>query len=126
MRRAKPTELRKETFPVLTAVVSEKQLKALFPVDLAEIDRWAEPEPSVGALLQLRSGPYFVVVYGKETQTLKLLLPEGTDPSTGLEEVLAEAPIPERAILWRHDESPQPERSASQKLAPELAPGPPM
>ena len=108
MRRAKPDELSTEAFAVLTAEVSEPELKKLFPVEMEEIDSLAEPEPSVGALVQLRSGPYVVVIYGKETHTMKVLVPQGTDPIKGIEQVLAEVPIPKRRIRWRHEPNPVP------------------
>jgi hypothetical protein len=103
MRRAKPDELTTEAFAVLTVEVSEPEFKKLFPVDMEEIDPHAEPEPSVGALVQLQSGPYVVVIYGKESHTMKVLVPDGTDPIKGIEQVLAEVPIPKRRILWRYE-----------------------
>lgn len=101
MRRANASELSVEVVPVLTANLSEKELKELFPIPMDELDPFAEAEPSVGALVQLRSGNYFVVTYGNVTNTVKLLIPVGSDRLRGIEEILAEAPIPSAAVRWR-------------------------
>ncbi len=103
MHRARPEELQTEAVPALTARLSESALAKLFPVKMEEMDSWDEPEPSKGALIQLESGHYLVVIYGKETQTTEILVPEGTNVTTGIEALLAEVPLSPKSILWRRD-----------------------
>jgi hypothetical protein len=70
MRAAKPNELKAAAFPVLTAKVSEKELRKWFPVRFEEItDPESTPEPSKGALLKLARGPHFVSVLGRSLES---------------------------------------------------------
>ncbi len=103
MRRAKAEELKSEAIPVLTAHLSEPEFRNFFPVETDELDALAEAEPSIGALIQLECGSYVVVIYGKTTGTMKLLLPQGTEPGRGLDAVLAEVPLPLHCVEWRCD-----------------------
>ena len=103
MRRANAEELKSEAIPVLTAHLSEREFRKFFPVETDELDAFAEPEPSVGALIQLECGSYVVVIYGRTTGTMKLLLPKGTEPGSGLDAVLAEVPLPPDCVRWRYD-----------------------
>jgi hypothetical protein len=75
----------------------------VFPVTMEEMDPFSEPEPSQGALVRLEDGRCVVVIYGKETGTLKVLVPEGADPTEEISAFLAEVPISSRAITWRVD-----------------------
>ena len=112
MRLADRNELKVEAFPVLLADVPEQKLPELLPIELEELDPFAEPEPSVGALLQLVSGWYVVVVYGKVTSTMKVLIPEGTDPARGIDAVLDEIPLPPSSIRWRYTRESVPSTDA--------------
>src|SRR3954451_10756751 len=66
MRVAQPDELTEHALPVLTARLSEAELRKWFPVSFQEItDPAATPEPSKGALIQLDAGQFAVIYYGE-------------------------------------------------------------
>ncbi len=101
MIRAEPEELREEVVPVLEARLPEHEVRRLLAVDLRRLDPLAEAEPSLGALLRLESGLIVLAVYGRETATLSLRLPEASVEPGVLRSLLEEIPIPERSIVWR-------------------------
>lgn len=106
MRRARPEELQTEATTVLEAHVSEAELARILPVQMVELDVWAEPEPSKGALIQLDNGQYVAVTYGKVTETVQVLLPEGSDLAAGIEAFLSEVPLNPDTIFWRREAVP--------------------
>jgi hypothetical protein len=103
MIRAEPKELNREVVPVIEAHLSENQVSRLVPVEMVQLDALAEAEPSLGALLRLETGQYAVVVYGTETQTLSLRLPEDEVSRKAIETALTEIRIPAAAISWRRE-----------------------
>ena len=105
MRRAEPHELNARAVPVLVATLSKKEVGKLFPVRFDDMDPFSEPEPSQGALVQLESGPFAVIVWGKSTGNLTVSLPEKADTRKVIEALLAEAPVSAKAITWRADEA---------------------
>lgn len=100
MRAAKATELRSSAVPVVVALVSEDELASLFPVQFHDPDPLAEPEPSMGALVELSSGQYVVVTYGLETGSLTLQLPRAKANERNLHALLAEIRLPADSIVW--------------------------
>jgi hypothetical protein len=110
MRRAEPSELNAKVVPVLAATLSKKDVERLFPVRFDDMDPFSEPEPSKGALVQLKSGPFAVVVWGKSTGNLTVSLPEKADTGKVIAALLAEAPVSSKAITWRLD-VPAPKRA---------------
>jgi len=76
-----------------------------FPVAFDEMDTFSEPEPSEGALVQLESGPFAVVVWGKSTGRLTVSLPEKADAGKVIPALLEEARLPAGAITWRADQA---------------------
>lgn len=102
MIRAEPEELREEVVPVLEASLPEHEARRLLSVRLRRLDPLAEAEPSLGALLRLESGTVVVAVYGRETATLSLRLPETSIQPDVLRSLLEEIPIPEQSITWKH------------------------
>lgn len=103
MRRAEPSELNAKVVPVLAATLSKKDVERLFPIRFDDMDPFSEPEPSQGALVQLKSGPFAVVVWGKSTGNLTVSLPEKADTGKVIAALLAEAPLSSKAITWRLD-----------------------
>jgi hypothetical protein len=106
MRRAKPNELQTRVVPALTAQVTESELREWLPVRFDAIDDpLATPEPTLGALVQLRSGGYVVVYYGKESGQLQVEIPADTsDSSAAVEAFFREVPLPTDRVLWHRDD----------------------
>lgn len=102
MRRAKPQELKTHAVPVLTARITEAELGRWLPIPFDEItDPLAVPEPTRGALVQLESGSYVVVYYGRDSGQLFLEIPEATTDSSALvAEFFREVPLPTSRVLW--------------------------
>lgn len=100
MKRARPEELVEEAMPVLEARLPEEQVRRLIPVELSEVDPWAEAEPSVGALIRLRAGLLAVAVYGTRTGILSLRLPKVSVSAEAVRSLLNEIPVPDDTILW--------------------------
>jgi hypothetical protein len=96
MRRAKPDELNKDAKTIALLQLSEKRLRELFPVEFSEVDPLAAAEPSIGSLVQLDSGPYAVVMYGKYTGQTEVSMPVITDWPAFLHEV----PLRANDIVW--------------------------
>jgi len=110
MRRARPHELKTRALPVLTAHLSEAELLKWLPVPFDDIDDpLAAPEPSKGALIELETGAYVVVYYGKNSKQLTLEIPETTGDSSGLiASFLREVPIPVSRVLWHRPDTKLP------------------
>ncbi|HET8797328.1 MAG TPA: hypothetical protein VFO89_06565 [Thermoanaerobaculia bacterium] len=102
MRTAKPDELKETAFPVMTARLSESELRKWFPVSFEDItDPWAAPEPSRGALVKLDTGQYVVLDYGRDSEQLVVRIPADLDPSAFLASFFREVPLPRSRVLWR-------------------------
>jgi CheY-like chemotaxis protein len=101
MRRADPSELTIAAVPLLTAHVSESELAEWVPVSFDLIDDPLQtPEPSLGALVALESGQYFVLYYGRISGQLTVEIPSTSDPSTAVEALFEEIPLPAGRVLW--------------------------
>ena len=101
MRLASPQELQTEATPALRIHLPEKELSRLFPVRMKTLDPLNEPEPSKGALVQLSSGDYVVLIYGKTSQTLTVAFPHKATVQKAVQGLLEEVPIPARGIVWQ-------------------------
>ncbi|HVR40484.1 MAG TPA: hypothetical protein VMU84_15415 [Thermoanaerobaculia bacterium] len=96
----------------MTARLSEPELTKWFPVAFQEIsDPWAAPEPSLGALIQLDSGEYFALDFGKDSSQLTVRIPETTDPSGFLKSFFSEARPLRSRVLWHRDDAVLPSSS---------------
>jgi hypothetical protein len=101
MRAARPDELREYALPVLTANVSEVELRRWFPFPFEEItDPWAAPEPSKGALLKLAAGDYFVVYWGEDSQQLTVRIAPAVDATSFMAAFFDEVPLLQSRVLW--------------------------
>lgn len=88
----------------MTATISEAELEEWLPFRFHEItDPLAAAEPSRGALLQLDSGQYFVIYWGRDSEQLTVRIPEAVDPSFFLSSFLDEVPLPRARITWIRD-----------------------
>lgn len=82
MRVGKPNEMTVQSFPLLTARISEAELAKWFPVRFHSITHPQETaEPSKAALIRLDKGEYFVLYWGEWSRQPKLKIPSATDPS---------------------------------------------
>jgi hypothetical protein len=114
VRAASPDELKENAFPVMTARLSEGELRNWFPVPFQEItDPWAAPEPSKGALIKLDAGEYVVLDYGRDSSQLTVSIPSGLDASACLASLFREAPIPRSRVLWRRPDARLPRHVAA-------------
>lgn len=118
MRVAKPEELKAQASPVLTARVSETELRKWFPVPFQEItDPEATPEPSKGALIRLDAGYYAVLYFGETSKQLVIESPSTVDPSDVLAAVFREVPLPRSRVLWHRPDAKLPAVRRSAALA---------
>jgi|SRR5712691_3657570 len=112
MRVAKPNELKSYAVPVLTAHLNEAELARWIPIAFSEVsDPLAVPEPSKGALVQLASGKFVVLFYGKESGTLFLRVPENANASACVREFLNEVKMPASRVVWRRQDVSLPAKS---------------
>jgi hypothetical protein len=121
MRAAKPEELKTPASPLLTARLSEAELKKWFPVPFKEIaDSEATPEPSKGALIKLDAGYYAVVYFGETSKQLVIEIPATVDPSDVLAAFFREVPLPRSRVLWHRPDAKLPavRRSAAVARSP--------
>src|SRR5205814_8723913 len=104
---------------IITARMSEAELTKWFPVRFDEInDPLAAAEPSKGALVQLKSGTYVVLFYGKESKQLIVEMPEPTkDPSSFLDAFFKEVPVPRSRVLWHRAGVKVPKQGSSRSNA---------
>jgi hypothetical protein len=100
MRRARAAEMNEDAVPALVLSVDERRLRELFPVRFSRVEPLAEPEPSTGALIQLDSGPYAVVMYGKETGRATISFPATADVRRALAALVREIGIQRSEIEW--------------------------
>src|SRR4051812_24059593 len=103
MRRASPDELNEDAKPVALLRLSQDRLRELFPVELSEADPLSGPEPSIGGLVQLDSGPYAVVVYGKSTGETEVSMPVSAPLARYWAAFLREVPLIANEIVWTSD-----------------------
>ena len=96
MRRAKPDELTEDAKTIALLQLSERRFRELFPIEFSEVDPLAAAEPSIGSLVQLDSGPYAVVMYGKSTGQTEVSMRLLTDWSA----FLLEVPLLANEIVW--------------------------
>src|SRR3954453_10787361 len=96
MRRAKPDELNEDAKPIALLQLSEGRLRELFPVEFSEVDPLAAAEPSIGSLVQLDSGLYAVIMYGKVTGQTEVSM---LFPAHWLA-FLREVPLSTNEIVW--------------------------
>lgn len=68
-----------EFSPALTATITPDERARLLPIEFHSMDALSAPEPSIGALIELRSGQIAAVVYGELTNTLTIELPHSED-----------------------------------------------
>lgn len=117
MRSAKPHELEQNAFHIMTAQLSESELKKWFPVPFQDVDDpWAAPEPSKGALVKLEAGEYVVLDYGKESNQLIVRVPATVDPSSFLASFFREVPLLRSRILWRRPGTRLPRNLAAKQV----------
>src|SRR3954465_8272700 len=124
MRRASPDELNEDAKPVALLRLSQDRLRELFPVELSEADPLSAPEPSIGGLVQLDSGPYAVVVYGKSTGETEVSMPVSAPLARYWAAFLREVPLIANEIVWtsvkvapRPAARPSPPKSEKAKTA---------
>ena len=103
MQRANPEALMEDVLPVLQARVSRRKLDLLLPVEMDDLDPLSEPEPSIGALIELDSRDLLVATYGLETGELLLQVPESKPLASALKAILEEVPLDAEDIIWRAD-----------------------
>lgn len=118
MRTAEPEELTTHAYPVLTAAVSEAELAEWFPVSFQPItDPQEAAEPSKAALIKLDDGDCFVLYYGQLSNQLMLRIPTSTNPTTFLDALLREVPLPAARIVWKRQDAKLPRRTAAKTVA---------
>ena len=100
MRRAQAHELNEDVVPALVLDVSEQRLHELFPVHFSSVDSLAEPEPSIGALVELTSGDYCVVTFGQVTHRVTISFPETADVSRMAMSLVRETGIRKNEVQW--------------------------
>ena len=103
MRRASPGELNEDAKPIALLRLSEDRLHELFPVELSEADPLSAAEPSIGGLVQLDSGPYAVVMYGKVSGETEVSLPVSAPMARYWAAFLREVPLIANEIVWTSD-----------------------
>ncbi|ETX06495.1 hypothetical protein [Candidatus Entotheonella palauensis] len=101
MRKVRPETLSEDTVAVLQVQTSTDELERLVPVKMHPLDPLSEPEPSIGALIQLQSGDLIVATYGQETHTLLIEIPESKSIAKMIKIILNEIPINKQCILWQ-------------------------
>jgi hypothetical protein len=100
MRRAKPDELNEDAKPIALLQLTEDRLRELFPVEFSQVDPLAAAEPSIGSLVQLDSGPYAVVMYGKSTGETEVSMPVSAPLARYWSAFLREVPLIAQEIVW--------------------------
>src|SRR2546430_2703109 len=103
MRRARPEELNEDAKPIALLRLSKDRFEELFPVELSNADPLSTAEPSIGGLVQLDSGPYVVVVYGKISGEAEVSLPVSAPMPRQWKAFLREVPLVAKEIVWTSD-----------------------
>jgi hypothetical protein len=98
--------------PVLTAHVTGAELTRWFPIRFEDIDDpLAAAEPSKAALVQLRTGDYVVLSYGKESEQLTVEIPSAAaDTASVLAALFDEVPLSPSRVLWHREGIKLPQR----------------
>src|SRR5258706_14822036 len=99
MRRARPEELNEDAKPIALLRLSKDRLQELFPVEFSDADPLSAAEPSIGGLVQLESGPYAVVMYGKVSAEAAVCLPVSAPLARHWAAFLAQVPLIAQEIL---------------------------
>jgi hypothetical protein len=113
MKAADLHELTTSLSPALIAEITAADLRTLFPVQFQDLDPLQEAEPSSAALLRFPSG-HAAVVFGKETGTITVSLPDDDRAARIYRELLDQAPLQER-IQWLRDDLHAHELTAAAK-----------
>jgi hypothetical protein len=95
-------ELTTSLSPALIATMNAAELRETFPVEFQDLDPLQEAEPSSAALLRFPSG-HAAVVFGKQTDTITVSLPNDERAPRIYRELLEEAPV-QRRIQWLRDD----------------------
>ncbi len=103
MRKVGPEALSEDTVAVLQIQSSTDELEQIIPVKMYPLESLSEPEPSIGALIQLQSGDLIVTIYGQETGTLLIEIPVSKPIAKTIQAILNEIPIKKQCILWQAD-----------------------
>jgi len=103
VRRASPEELNEDARPIALLRLSKDRLEELFPIELSDADPLSTAEPSIGGLVQLNSGPYAVVIYGKITGETEVSLPVSAPMARHWAAFLCEVPLGAKEIVWTSD-----------------------
>jgi hypothetical protein len=88
--------------PALIVTMNAAELRQIFPVEFQELDPLQEAEPSSAVLLRFPSG-HAGVVFGKQTDTITVSLPDDDRAPRIYRELLEEAPVQQR-IQWLRDD----------------------
>ena len=100
MRRASPDELNEDARPIALLRLSKDRLEELFPVEWSEADPLSAAEPSIGALVQLESGPHAVVMYGKVSGEAEVSLPVSAPIAHDWAAFLREVSLVVKEVVW--------------------------
>lgn len=100
MRRARPEDLKEDAKLVALLRLSKDRLEELFPVELSEVDPFAAAEPSIGGLVQLESGPFAVVTYGKVSAEAEVSFPVSAPAAQDWAAFLREVPLVVKEVVW--------------------------
>src|ERR1044071_4573361 len=101
MRLAEPHELTSPAVPVLAAHLSEDELSRLVPIRFKDItDPLETREPAKGALVQLETGGYVVLLYGCSSNELSVELPNVRNLTRSVAEFLREVQLPLSRVFW--------------------------
>lgn len=102
MKAAGLSELTAPVSPAMIATMSSAELHRLFPVEFVDLDPLQEAEPSSAALIRFPSG-HAAVIFGKETETITISLPDDDRAVRIYRELLDEAPLQNR-VQWLRDD----------------------
>ncbi|MDP9190914.1 MAG: hypothetical protein M3P06_04335 [Acidobacteriota bacterium] len=117
MRSASTVEIKTSNLtPAFIATVSASELLELFPVNFEGLDPLQAPEPSSLALLHFASGPA-AIVFGSETGTITVSLPDDDDAPRIFDELIAEVPLGDRIQWIREDLAERNIRSIQRRVS---------
>jgi tetratricopeptide (TPR) repeat protein len=96
---AKPFD--EEVEPTLLATVDTERLQEVFPgVIFQDMEKWSEPEPSLGAVITLSSGRPVGLVVGCRTGNLTVYAPHDARPADVLSDFCLDAPAAAATVRW--------------------------
>jgi len=99
MRRAASDAITTAPVLALIAYLPASMLRRTIPVELEEVDPFAEPEPSEGATIELASGRYVIVIFGRETERLSVHAAWPEAPES-IADFLRESGLDAAAVEW--------------------------